>query len=449
MFYYVSSTYRLIQESKTEPRMILPITIDGDYFRRFLSNLEKELMTSFASISTSRISRSYILSKDFKLSIKVGNLDSKELIYHMLCLCNRLANLNGKLKYIIPKIDNVKTGLNFANSEINFIKNSKDHIDALSQHYLNREYEAGISSKIIKTKGKIRNIKTYSNNHKGRQLRYLHEEILKSFLSVLPSSENSYAYKEGLNPLSCVEKHIGDTYFIKFDVHKYFESILCSRLKAKIIQFIKHQYTERFKKIAGFYNIKSSINDDLSVIINPLFCNYRLPIGFVTSPKVSDFYLYDLDERMKQFNEVTYTRYADDALLSLKDCKKLEEAKQTFIKSLACEGLTINNSKTRKGSLINDGDSFKFLGVNIVRREGGTFEITIGNKYIVETSKRICDCITSMKSHQKNEKEIESLSGRLAYIKSVSKKSFEKVSSLVRLKINDKDKYALYIFGIN
>ena len=437
LFYFVSAVYRRIKENRTPSLSEMPKSIDDNSFKEFMTELNKELLTSYVCCSEAKHGRGFVLSPDFSISICVGNMSSEDLIYHMLYISYMLANYKGKQTYAVARYDSkyLSTGLSFPKSEIDFLDIKNNHIKKLIDKYNNRKNDNGVSCMKMRIKKKVRTITAYETNHSGKELRYLHGEILKSLLSVLPSSKSSFAYKDGLNTKACIECHEGNTFFAKYDVNKYFESITMSFVKNKICEYIVSQFSMRFNKIAYYNKLKSSIERDVLDMIRPLFYKYKLPIGYVTSPKISDFYLYKLDEEMGGVDGVTYTRYADDILLSSNDKNILNVASEKLVCLLKKENLTINEKKTRFGSLINVGDSFRFLGINLVRRKNEQFELTISNRYIVETSKLFCSYVESPNDKNK----LEEITGRINYIKSISQKSFSKLKHLISIKLEEKN----------
>ena len=221
--------------------------------------------------------------------------------------------------------------------------------------------------------GKIREIITYSDKTRvsyttedGRLRSYnalidAHERVLVD-LESLPSADCSFAYKKGVRLLDAVKPHLGNITFIKLDIKGYFEHIDCEILSRKI-------------KEAGL---------DLP---NLKYCFFEggLPIGFITSPKLSDFYLYELDKAAEQYISnhpgLKYSRYADDFLLSSPSEDFADVlAFADFIKNeLKKYHLELNQEKTIKSKL-GKQTSVRFLGLNI-----GKDKITLSKWYILKT----------------------------------------------------------------
>lgn len=432
LFYFVSSVYRLTFGSNRGQRIETPVGINDECFNLFLNNVKKELLTTFVVLSNSNANRSYILSDDFEVDIGVGDLNSKELIYHIFCMSHLLFNYKGTINYVVKEIETVREGILFTDNEASLLSVVDKHLEKILEKKTEDTFSLAVRRRKIKIRKKSRLITCYANNYFGRQLQYIHNEILNSFLKYLPTSPHSYAYKEGLNTLKCIEKHRGNMFFAKYDIHKYFDSILFSALKQKLVKFIKYQCKKKLKNV--FSNgMRNTISQDVARIIKPLFINYQLPIGFVCSPKISDFYLYELDEKMGGIKNVTYTRYADDILLSSNDSNSLEKAEIILQLLIKKEKLILNYFKTRKRALIQSGDSFKFLGINIVKRNSNKFELTIGKRYLNQTSKMCCNYFSGQNNQRKPE-DYYKIIGRISYIKAISEKSFKQFLKIIKKK---------------
>ena len=444
LFYYVSSVYRRTKRNGRIKLDKMPPSIDSEVFLSFYKELEKELLASFVCCTQTASSRSYLISPDFSISISVGNIGSLDLIYHMLYISFMISNYKGNKSYVVSDKDaknqfepEPPEGLGFPNSEVDMLNIRNKHLEKIITNHNNQFPRRGIVEKTLKIKNKTRKIVAYSNDFYGKGLKYIHKEVFESFLRVLPSSSSSYAYKEKCNTLMCLEQHKGNQFFAKFDIHKYFESISMALTINKICSYVVMQYNNRFNKIFYHYKIKTEIGKDISFLIRPLFHKYRLPIGFVTSPKISDFYLFSLDEEMLKVPNVVYTRYADDILLSSSSEESLNEGIKALKSLLTKENLLINYKKTRFMSLTNEGDSVRFLGINMVKRKNDKYEFTISRKYIVETSRLFCDYILKKPTNRKTI-DLEVIQGRFNYIRSISQKSLCKLKKMIEIKLTEK-----------
>ena len=148
---------------------------------------------------------------------------------------------------------------------------------------------------------------------------------------------------------------------------------------------------------------------------------------------MSDFFLKSVDEWATKNKDIKYSRYADDILMSTTDIDySFDNVKSSFEKRINNKGLTINQDKVISKKLLNNGDTIKFLGICLVKRDNEN-EIRISKHYIKETVK---EC------YQAEEKGIlkdEQIMGKVRYIKLISEKSYNNL--LKALSTNDKGKY--------
>ena len=210
--------------------------------------------------------------------------------------------------------------------------------------------------------GKIRNIVTYDTepNKLGHLLKKEHERIL-SLLETLPTSGHSYAYKKGVRLLDAVQPHVGNVTFLKLDIKGYFDHIDPAILGEKLREY--------------------GLDNELSI------CTYKgkVPIGFLTSPRLSDFYLYELDLAIEDYIRahpgLKCSRYADDFLLSSpsEDFDEVLALGDFIREELKKYHLELNEEKTVKSKL-GKQTSVRFLGLNI-----GKDKVTLSKWYLLKT----------------------------------------------------------------
>jgi len=219
----------------------------------------------------------------------------------------------------------------------------------------------------IQEKNKIRTIITYKNDSNGTKLRRYHKRLLFK-LEKFPSSKYSYAYKKKVCTKDSFKPHMKSILFIKLDIENFFESITLEK------------FTSLCKKESKKIRSKP---------LQTCFYNNHISLGYVTSPRISDIYLYkfdkDVEAYLKSRPNLHYSRYSDDILISseVEDYINLYSL-STFIKrTLQIYGLKINESKFKEYNL-NKNTSVSFLGLNLKRNEG-IYEITISKKFILKT----------------------------------------------------------------
>ena len=265
--------------------------------------------------------------------------------------------------------------------------------------------------------GKVRKLRAYADNKEGKRLRELHENVARLVWDSFQSSNLSYAYKKGRCIVDCVRAHINGKVFLKTDIHAFFDS-------TKLSTFLP-----MFLKSPKFMADKNS----LTTILSACFYDGTLPLGFASSPAISDFFLHEVDRRMSMVSGIVYTRYADDFLISSMNIGAqfvLENAYKVLRGEVERLGLELNDEKTFYRPLKNVGDSIHFLGLNLVRTGYPFNRITVSNSYIRETSKQLAGAIMNA-----DQKAYEAVRGRIAFIAMCSDESMEKFKKLVSLKL--------------
>ena len=277
----------------------------------------------------------------------------------------------------------------------------------------------------VQINGKKRNLVTYKADDKGIALRKYHRYFASVMKHCYKSCDDSFAYKEGIGVLQCLEQHMHSNTFLKSDIHEYFNSIDYEVLKKLVLE--DNACRRRPKRI--------------STLLKACFYEGHLPIGFITSPVLSDLYLHKIDKMFLEREGVIYTRYADDFIISGKDnIEELERVKMELANSLEEYGLELNRKKTYFRTLKRPGDAIHVLGVNLVNDETNQNRITISDKYIREVSKAVCSFINDYHELDKDEltKIKTNLKGRIEFIRHYSSSSYKKLERMIEVKSGNK-----------
>lgn len=222
----------------------------------------------------------------------------------------------------------------------------------------------------LKTGYKKRKIVTYDSNENGKSMRELHEKMASILNEEHLFDKHSFAYQKGKSVKACAECHKHSVSFLKFDIHKFFNSIEQKKL---------------VKKLMKEFDLDAIYEEQISMILDTFFVEGKMPIGLITSPILSDIYMKEFDEEFARElgNDYIYTRYADDILISCSDSISYEEElrKQLLLKKkLSNLGLILNEKKYMRRDLIKNGEHIKYLGLNIVKNENKNI-ITVGKVY--------------------------------------------------------------------
>jgi hypothetical protein len=141
--------------------------------------------------------------------------------------------------------------------------------------------------------------------------------------------ESSTAYSEGCSIKEHVTKHINQEFLLKIDLKNFFPSITIDRVYKLFYE-------------AGY---KSEI---ASIIANLLTLHGTLPQGAPSSPFISNVLAYKMDIKIKQYcneNNLIYTRYADDLVMSGKNISSNIQAQ--LEKIIEKSGFNVNRKKVK------------------------------------------------------------------------------------------------------
>lgn len=269
--------------------------------------------------------------------------------------------------------------------------------------------------------GKLRHLITYMPNKKGYALRLLHKAFVSYLQRRYRPSAASYAYRKKKNIVMCVQQHLQGTTFLKTDIHGYFDSISQERMLKRIRQL---------RRVKGDW-------ETIALLTKACFYNGRLPIGFVSSPVLSDLFLVTLDRKYEKNKNVTYTRYADDFIISAAG----ENARRNLVafrlqleQDLGELDLELNRKKTYIRTLNAPGDAIHVLGLNIVKTETDTNRITISDRYVRKTCKALCAWINGDRLLDDPDAEFARIYGQISFIRQCSLDSYEKLKRMTGIK---------------
>lgn len=229
-----------------------------------------------------------------------------------------------------------------------------------------------------------------------------------------------FSYREGKNTFDAVEKHSQNSHFVQTDIKGFFNSI----------------HTDDLAKIIDKNLSDSPINDIYKYkehILTMLMVDNHLPVGFSTSPNISNTFLYDFDNIFEGFcvdKGITYTRYADDLIISSKKIDNLIEI-QKFISDtligLFGDRIQLNLQKTK---LTKKGRKIKLLGMVILPSGKVTVDQSLKSEietllhFYVSDKKRFSDYLGKI-----YDGNISRISGKLNYINTVDKDYLNKLRS--------------------
>lgn len=188
-----------------------------------------------------------------------------------------------------------------------------------------------------------------------------HESLCNHFLNIIPVNNAAVAYRQGISYLNLFEPHQGGYYFLRLDISSFFHSIHVGLLRAAFSDHFKDDHLvdlyidkkEEQTLLDAFIALVSYELPDES--LNVRFKNKRvLPIGFKTSPVISNIIFRKLDIIIQKYclsKDIVYSRYADDMLFSSSGSFKFIHSDSFYneIKYLlSIDGFKVNKRKTIK-----------------------------------------------------------------------------------------------------
>lgn len=164
-----------------------------------------------------------------------------------------------------------------------------------------------------------------------------------------------YSYRKGMNVASAVEKHANSRHFFQTDLKDFFGSLNTPLIRKSLCESLDQ------------LPIKDA-EDHIDRIMELCTVDNKLPIGFSTSPLISNSCLFHFDNELEKYckdNELIYTRYSDDIIISGNEGKLYGVGK--IVESMLAHHydttLSINTTKTKYSSI---GNRIKILGMTIL-----------------------------------------------------------------------------------
>ena len=242
---------------------------------------------------------------------------------------------------------------------------------------------------------------------------------LKRYLRFLNSFVFDYAqintdvvhsYRKGKNAYTAVVKHVDSKYFFQTDIKRFFNSITTQDIE------LVFENNLIDIPIVDIENYKSKL-------LKLVMVDGLLPVGFSSSPSLSNTCLYAFDNALERYclaNAIVYTRYSDDIILSSNIADVLKDA-ELFISeqlNLFHSGrIQLNSHKTKH---THKGQKIKLLGMVILPSGKVSVDIKLKQKLEVLLHFYINDK-EKFSDYLKNNYhgDLSTISGQLNYINSI------------------------------
>lgn len=270
----------------------------------------------------------------------------------------------------------------------------------------------------IKTKNKVRKIITYRSE--DCELKQKHRKINSFLKSRFIPSVFSKGYVKGRSIYDNALAHMYNDYFIMLDIKDFFPHICHKQLSEKIFHEINLVKADQINR------------KECNGIIESCSITTRgLPLGFITSPLLSNIYLKEFDcvfySQLKkmELDNIIYTRYADDIIVSFESdsITMLPEVETNIVgivgSLLSRYGLQLNNRKTRSYNL-NVSNHVRITGINITKAQDGYRHLSVGRALKNELFWDAVACFET-----RNEEDIQRIKGLQSFVLSVEKNGYE------------------------
>jgi len=154
------------------------------------------------------------------------------------------------------------------------------------------------------------------------ELKYIQKIINKKLQKGIPLNNAAVAFREKFSYLHLFELHRKNYYFLRLDIRSFFHSIQIDDVKKVLQEYFKDEYINEKSTqtiIDGFLNLVSYKIPDNSSNKEEFKGKKVIPMGFITSPTISNIIFRKLDIQIQKYcaeKNIVYTRYADDMLFS-------------------------------------------------------------------------------------------------------------------------------------
>jgi RNA-directed DNA polymerase len=247
----------------------------------------------------------------------------------------------------------------------------------------------------------------------------LHHHFLRTFLvDFLPVHEAVFSYRKGVSARDAVAHHAHSRHFFVSDIEAFFPSLTRDIVRDTIANAMAEIPI-------------SDLPDHLEHVLDLMCVEGKVPIGFSTSPGISNAALHPFDvafhARCQQLGLI-YTRYADDIVLSAGERSKVEAGEAALHDVLAQQFGGTLRLHGGKSKYLQVGSKIKLLGMVLL--PNGVISVDASVKNEIETMLHLY-----LKDRQKFNAMLEvgpakteaRLAGMLNYVNTVDKAYLDKL----------------------
>ena len=249
---------------------------------------------------------------------------------------------------------------------------------------------------------------------------------LKKYLRFLNSFIFDYAkvntnvvhsYRQGKNAYTAILKHANSKYFFQTDIQSFFYSITALDIE----EVLDSNLSE-----SPIYDVGTFKNQ----LLNLVTVNNTLPVGFSTSPSISNTCLYAFDNALESYclkQKVIYTRYSDDIILSSSESNLngIQDIVSEKLNYFFSDRFQLNPHKTKH---THKGKKVKLLGMVILPSGKISVDIRVKKQleillhFYINDKEKFSDYLGKHYGGS-----LEKASGQLSYINTIDKSYLNKL----------------------
>ncbi|OGT79953.1 MAG: hypothetical protein A3I13_02600 [Gammaproteobacteria bacterium RIFCSPLOWO2_02_FULL_47_50] len=227
-----------------------------------------------------------------------------------------------------------------------------------------------------------------------------------------------HSYRKEKTAYTAVSVHANSKYFFQSDINDFFNSITATDIKNVLNSNLDDS------PISDIVNYKDQL-------INIVTVNNILPIGFSTSPNISNTCLYNFDNSLETYcneRDINFTRYADDIILSSNTKESMvgiEEIVSKILNEFFNDRFVLNQHKTKR---LRKGNKVKLLGMVILPSGKVTVDMKLKKQleillhFYINDKDKFSDYLGKVYSGK-----LSTISGQLNYINTVDKNYLNKL----------------------
>jgi len=227
--------------------------------------------------------------------------------------------------------------------------NAMYHGKRLFSDFANADVEPNFRRERFTRSGRTRELVVPNDILKG-----CHEFLRLFLVDFLPLNEQVvFSYRKGLSAYDSVVKHASSKSFFVCDIANFFPSVTRQRIRRTLVSAREQSPIEDFDAW-------------LDRIVELVSVDDCLPVGFSTSPGISNSALHALDDALLvhcRQRDLIVTRYSDDIIVSGKSRGSLEGVDSMIAATLQETMLSELTLHPGKSKFLHRGVKIKLLGM--------------------------------------------------------------------------------------